>query len=98
MLDISNLKDLPKELRISTMTATSKFNSNINLKSLYDAIKLMIAFIMLNLPTIPLKVNLEKRYQKKKGKKKGIFQSINNIDLLKILLIISNFLIMVRFQ
>ena len=33
MLDITDLKDLPKELRISTMTATSKFNSPIESKT-----------------------------------------------------------------
>lgn len=73
MLEITDLKNLPKELRISTMTATSKFNSPIDLKSLYDALQINDTIIYLEYGNNPIKGVPRKRISKKKQIKKKVF-------------------------
>lgn len=73
MLDISNLKNLPKELRISTMTATSKFNSNISLKKLYDLIQIDEFVQYVEFANNPIKGESRKKISKKKKEKKKVF-------------------------
>ena len=73
MLDITNLKNLPKELRISTMTATSRFNSEIDLKTLYDNLQINETIIYVEFGNNPIKGESRKRISKKKAIKKKVF-------------------------
>ena len=73
MLDITNLKDLPKELRISTMTATSRFNSEIDLKTLYDKLEINETIIYVEFGNNPIKGESRKKISKKKAIKKKVF-------------------------
>ena len=72
MLEITDLNNLPKELRISTMTATSKFNFPIDLKKLYDLLQINETIIYLEYGNNPIKGEPRKRISKKSKLKKSV--------------------------
>lgn len=77
---MSNLKELPQNLRISTMTAVSKINSNINLKALYDNLNIDNYIRFIEYSVNPTKGFHHKIISEKRKKKKKVF--FNQITIL----------------